>query len=189
MGNGFFDVRGSTDLAAINLGLTLEIFYDRFRARVDMELFVKRRDELLLKLVQDPEPEVRMNAVWAAHQNWNPRFFDPLINLFSDEDEEVRRAATQVLALHNKDFAERTPLFLKLPQRCQPRCPSLRVAVADGHSEHENSSGRFAGDYWLSHKKTWSVPHLACCEAKNRFPRMRLFRCCKTRWGSQNLLA
>ncbi len=91
-----------------------------------------RADKLLLNLIQDPEPEVRMNAVWAAHQNWDSRFVDPLINLFNDEDEDVRRAATQVLILHNKDFAEKTSIFLKLLKDPNPDVQACALRLLTG---------------------------------------------------------
>jgi HEAT repeat protein len=51
------------------------------------------RIELLLTLLKDDVPRVRLNAVLAAKWNWDPRFDESFLALFHDPCSEVREAA------------------------------------------------------------------------------------------------
>jgi len=73
------------------------------------------RIELLLKLFEDPAPQVRLHAVRASGPNWDRRLVAPLMALFRDPDPEIRGEATLCLCAHKT--AGSSPFYVELLSR------------------------------------------------------------------------
>jgi HEAT repeat protein len=68
--------------------------------------------ELVLGLLEDNVPQVRLHAVQAADMNWDRRLADPLVALFRDPNPEIQSSAVGCLCTH--ESAERIPVYLEM---------------------------------------------------------------------------
>lgn len=83
--------------------------------------------DLLLALLNDPTPQVRLNAVMATASNWDAQFIDPLMGLFRGQPREIRWQAAQWLGFH--ESKQRGPLYVALLQDPDPDVPECALHV------------------------------------------------------------
>ncbi len=82
---------------------------------------------LLISLLKDDVPKVRLNAVMATAPNWDDQMRDPLIALFRDQQREIRWQAAQWLSLH--ESSERAPVYLELLRENDPNVQACALQV------------------------------------------------------------
>ena len=88
------------------------------------------RIELLLTLLKDDVPRIRLNAVRAAKWNWDPRFAESFLALFHDPCSEIRKAA--IIDLDLWEVANRVPIGERLQTN---RVPAYLALLRDPDPE------------------------------------------------------
>jgi hypothetical protein len=65
-------------------------------------------------LLNDPDPEVRLHAVYAAENSQSPIFFNRMLKLLQDDNTEVSEAAQGYLRQQRNELPKHIPLFRQM---------------------------------------------------------------------------
>jgi HEAT repeat protein len=84
---------------------------------------------LLLALIQDESPRVRLQATRYAYSNWDQRLTDPMIGLLRDPHLEIRQEASDCLLSH--ESTNRTSFYLGLLNDPDPEVRGRALGIAD----------------------------------------------------------
>ena len=69
---------------------------------------------LLPTLLNDPDPEVRLHAVYEAEDSQSPKFFNRMLELLRDDNAEVSDAARGYLKSQRDELPKHIPLFRQM---------------------------------------------------------------------------
>jgi len=70
--------------------------------------------KLITTLLNDPDPEIRLHAVYAAENSQSPLIYDRMLGLLRDDYEEISQGAQWYLREQRDETPKHIPLFLQM---------------------------------------------------------------------------
>jgi hypothetical protein len=93
--------------------------------------------DLLMALIQDESPRVRLQATRYAYLNWDQRLTDTMVALLRDQHLEIRQEAGGCLSSH--ESTNRTSFYLGLLNDPDPNVRARALGIADRISRRSGS--------------------------------------------------